>query len=71
MPPEIKKFSKKLRSKNVIEVDTQIARWRKKLKKLGLATGRHQAKDREKQRKRAESDKTEVAIVTGKKNFFE
>ena len=70
MPPEIKKYPKKLRDREIIMVDPQLARWRKKLKKLGLRTGKAQeAKKRANERAKERKD-TETAILTGKLNFF-
>lgn len=71
MAEEVKKYPKKLRDREVIMVDTQIARWRKKLKKLGLTTGKYRTRQIKEQKARIEKNKTEVAIVKGKKSFFE
>ncbi len=70
MSRQVKKYTKKLRGREVIEVDTQIARWRKKLKKLGLTTGRHQDRSRRFERERTRKNREKVAIEQGKINFF-
>lgn len=71
MSQEVKKYPKKLRGRETIMVDEQLARWRKKLKKKGLVTGPHQAADRRREAARKERNKTEAAILKGKKSFFE
>lgn len=70
MAEEVKKYPKKLRDRETIMVDEQIARWRKMLKKKGLVTGKNRARQLKDQARRLEKDKTEVAIKTGKLNFF-
>lgn len=70
MSREVKTYRKKLRSRESIEVDTQIARWRKKLKKLGLTTGRHQDTSRRLERARTKRNRENTAIQKGKINFF-
>lgn len=70
MAEKVKKYQKKLRGRETILVDTQIKLWRKKLKKLGLTSGRHQDDSLRRSRKHVEKVKTEEAIVEGKFNFF-
>lgn len=70
MAEKVKKYSKKLRGRETIQVDTQLQLWRKKLKKLGLTSGRHQDQSLKHSRKHVEKVKTEEAIVEGRINFF-
>jgi hypothetical protein len=68
MPP--KTFTKKLRGKGVIEVDAQIARWRKKLKAQGRVVGAHRAKQLEQQKVRAVTEMSDEQLIQLAKNKF-
>lgn len=70
MAEKVKKYTKKLRGRETIQVDTQLQRWRKKLKKLGLTSGRHQDQSLKSSRKHVEKVREEEKIVDGKFNFF-
>jgi hypothetical protein len=67
VPQNIKKYRKKLRGREFIEVDGQIALWRKRLKKRGITIGKNTEKRDEVNKKQREAKALERAV---KKNGF-
>lgn len=67
---DIKKFSKKLRGKHTIEVDAQIARWRKKLKKNGTLLGKGARATKRKNDAQNEANEIERNGGLAKKKWF-
>jgi hypothetical protein len=70
MAEVVKKYPKKLRGREVLMVDEQIARWRRELKKKGMSVGRHSAKNLADSRKGAARAKERKKLKAGKINFF-
>lgn len=66
--PNIKKYRKKLRDREFIEVDAQIALWRKRLKKRGITIGKNTEKRNEINEKQNAAKALERAIR--KRGFF-